>query len=128
MKLTFQVPTELDVRNVLFDADKKEVSMELVFYGSGGSGQEAMAGNIEITAYNGDKLFCGEMRVSGLSGKPSISTRTASELSILEQRMKAGKAATWGRRRRGSSEEEKPVKPENGKTSKPEGGALAGLA
>lgn len=128
MKIAFQVPTELDVRNVLFDQDKKEVSMELVFYGSGGSGQDAMAGNIEITAYNGDVLFRGEMRVSGHSGKPTISTRAASELSILEQRMKAGKSATWGRRRRGSSEEEKQGKPESGKASKPEGGALAGLA
>lgn len=120
MKLTFQVPTELDVHDVIFDPDKKEVSMELVFHGSGGAGQEAAAGNIEIVAYNGTSLFSGEIKVSGLSGKPSINARTVGEvMSIIEQRIKAGKAATWGRRRKDSSEE--------GKALKSEEGALSGL-
>jgi hypothetical protein len=95
--------------------------MELVFHGSSGSGQEAAAGNIEIVAFNGTSLFSGEIKVSGLSGKPSINARAVGEvMSIIEQRIKAGKAATWGRRRKDSSED--------GKATKPEEGALAGLA
>jgi len=105
MRLKLQVPSDLDVKNVEYDAGKRELSMELIFYGAG---HEALAGNVELEAFDTTILFKGPLKVSGLTGKPSVSSKLEPVLSAIEQKLKSGDADTAGKRGRKKKEGEVP--------------------
>lgn len=97
MRLKFQVPTNLDVENVKWDDAKKELSMDLIFYGPT---QESAAGTFEVEAFDTTRIFRGVLSVSGASGRPAITPRTESVLSAVEEKIKAGEKISAGKSRR----------------------------
>lgn len=108
MRLKFQVPSDLDVKDVKYDPEKKELSMELIFYGAA---YDAVAGNLSLEAFDTTVLFKGPLKVSGATGRPSVTSKLEPVLSAVEQRLKDGDSPVKKGRKK-KEEEVLPVKEE----------------
>jgi hypothetical protein len=101
VRIKLQLGTGLDVKDVQFDGEKRELSAELIFYGAG---REAAAGNVEVVAYDGTRLFCGVLTVSGLTAKPAFEARTEPVMALAERRLsEAPPGGRGGRKAKGGT-------------------------
>jgi hypothetical protein len=82
MRVKFNVPSALDVENVEFDSSRGELSMDLIFYGSG---KEGIAGVVQVFGDDGNMHFRGLLKVSGQTGKPTLQERTDRVVPPLER-------------------------------------------
>jgi|GEM_PF-5928196 len=86
MKLKIILPSAMDVANTVFDEEKGELEMDLLFYGDG---REGVGGVVQVIGEDASLLFRGVVKINGQTAKVSVADRTKQVKPLIEKKKKA---------------------------------------